>query len=182
MADEGSLHRRMLARDVTALAEIYRHLAPEVFAAALRVTNDRQAAEDVTQETLLDLWRRPECFDPGVGGLRPWLRAVARNRSIDWIRRQEAVRKRDCAHLTRHSEPVLDVGDHVQALMTTERVRHALAQLTEPERTPIRLAYLHHRTYRQVAEDLEIAEGTIKTRIRSGLRHLSVALRDEQPA
>ena len=68
MSEEGQLHRRLLDRDITSVAEIYDHFGPGVFAVALRVTTDRQAAEDVTQETLLDLWSRPERFDPARGG------------------------------------------------------------------------------------------------------------------
>ena len=177
---ERSLHERMMARDISALAEVYGRFAPGVCAVALRVTTDRHAAEDVTQDTLLDLWRRPERFDPDRGGLRPWLATVAHNRSVDWIRREQAARGRDRRDLEFARQPVPDVCDEVQAVMTAERVRGALSALPEPERTPIRLAYFGGRSYRQVAEELDMPEGTVKSRIRSGLRRMSQTMYGEQ--
>jgi RNA polymerase sigma factor (sigma-70 family) len=176
---ERRLHQRLLSRDMAALAEAYDQYGAIVFGVALRVTTDRHAAEDVTQETLLDLWRRPERFDPDRGALRPWLATIAHNRSVDWIRREQAARGRDRRNGELLSVDVPDIGDDVQAVMTAERVRMALAALPEHERVPIHLAYLGGRTYRQVAEDLDVPEGTIKSRIRSGLRRLSQTMYGE---
>jgi RNA polymerase sigma factor (sigma-70 family) len=173
-SDDRRLHQRLLSHDIAALAETYDRFAPTVFGVALRITHDRQAAEDVTQEVLLGVWRRPERFDPGRGALRPWLAAIAHNRSVDWIRREQAARGRDRCHLDMVlTGEVPDVDVDVQAGMTAERVRRAVSALPEWEQTPIRLAYFNGRSYRQVAADLDISEGTIKSRIRSGLRHLS---------
>jgi RNA polymerase sigma factor (sigma-70 family) len=179
-ADEHRLRDLLLDRNVAALAEIYDGFAPTVYGIALRVTNDRQAAEDVTQDVLLDLWRRPERFDPERGGLRPWLATIAHNRSVDWIRRQQSARGRDRADLERSLvEPVPGADIDVEARMTAERVRAAVAELPESERTAIGLAYFSGRSYRQVAVDLATPEGTIRSRIRSGLRHLSLAMYGE---
>jgi RNA polymerase sigma factor (sigma-70 family) len=117
--EEHRLHRLLLDRNVGALAEVYDGYAPTVYGIALRVTNDRQAAEDVTQDVLLDLWQRPERFDPDRGGLRPWLATIAHNRSVDWIRRQHSARGRDRVHLERSlHEPVPGADSDVQARMT----------------------------------------------------------------
>jgi RNA polymerase sigma factor (sigma-70 family) len=170
---ERSLHGRLLLRDVAALAEAYDQFGSVIFGVALRVTTDRHAAEDVTQETLLDLWRRPERYDPERGALRPWLATIAHNRSVDWIRREQAARCRDRRNGELLFEEIPDIGDDVQAAMTAERVRLALSALPEHERMPIGLAYFGGRSYRQVADDLGVPEGTIKSRIRSGLHRLS---------
>lgn len=170
---EHALHQRLLARDVTALAEVYDQFASTVFGVALRVTCDRQAAEDVTQDTLLDLWRRPQRFDPGRGPLRPWLATIAHNRGVSWIRREQAARRRDLGNDRTMAKLVADIGDDVQAVMTAQRVRLALVDLPDLERDAIGLAYFGGRSYRQVAVELDVPEGTIKSRIRSGLHHLA---------
>jgi RNA polymerase sigma factor (sigma-70 family) len=172
------LHARLLSHDPLALGEVYDRFGPLVFDAALKVTADHHAALDVTQETMLELWRRPELFCPERGGLRPWLTTIAHNRAIDWIRREQAARRRDRRDALVVAQ-VPDIADDVQAVMSAERVRCAILALPEPERTPIQLAYFGGRTYRQVAESLDLAEGTVKARIRAGLRHLSQTMRGE---
>jgi RNA polymerase sigma factor (sigma-70 family) len=167
------LHQQLLTHNIDALAQVYDEYGPVVFGISLRVTAIRQAAEDITQEIVLDLWRRPERFDPAVGGLRPWLATVAHNRSVDWIRREQAARRRDQRHEERdHGDPVPDIDEQVQASITAERVRQAVAALPVRQRTPICLAYFAGRSYRQVAEDLDMPEGTVKSQIRAGLHHL----------
>jgi RNA polymerase sigma factor (sigma-70 family) len=178
--DESRLHDLLLDHNIAALAEVYDRFASTVFGVALRVTNDLKAAEDVTQDVLLDLWRRPGRFDPERGGLRPWLATIAHNRSVDWIRQNQAARSRDRACLERSLlGEVPDADCDVEARMTAEQVRAAVAALPEVERLPIEMAYFSGRTYRQVAVDLGAPEGTITSRIRSGLRHLSLAVYGE---
>jgi RNA polymerase sigma-70 factor (ECF subfamily) len=172
-AGDHHLHQRLLAGDVGALAEAYDQFAAMIYSIALRVTRDRQAAEDVTQDALLELWRRPQRFDPDRGGLRPWLATIAHNRSVDWIRHEQAARGRDLRNDRLLLEAVPDIGDDVQATMAAERVQTALSGLPEGERRAIRLAFFGGLSYRQVAQDLDLPEGTIKSRIRSGLHHLS---------
>jgi len=173
---ERSLHQRLLTGDVSALADAYDAYAAIVYSVSMRVTGDRQAAEDVTQDTLLELWRRPQRFDPLRGPLRPWLATIAHNRSVDWIRHEQAARGRDLRNERVMASQVPDVGEDVQATMTARRVQVALSGLPECERRAIRLAFFGGLSYRQVAENLDIPEGTIKSRIRSGLNRLSRTL------
>jgi RNA polymerase sigma factor (sigma-70 family) len=177
LLEERHLHRRLMARDPPALAEVYDQFSPAVFGVALRVTSDRSAAEDVTQSVFVELWRQPERFDPDQGSLRPWLAAIAHHRGVDWLRQQQAAGR--C--LTPPAELAVppDVTEAVEAVLMGERVRAALARLPEEERIPIRLAYFGGRTYSDVAVDLGLSESTVKARIRTGLRRMATTLQPE---
>jgi RNA polymerase sigma-70 factor (ECF subfamily) len=169
----------MVAGDLRALTELYDQFASVVFGVALRVTTDRHAAEDITQAVFLDLWRSPDRYDPRRGPLRPWLATVAHHRGVDWLRREQAVHRRELDDGRGRLAPLPDIGDIVETVLLAERVRMAVAALPDEERVPISLAYFGDRTYRQVAEDLGIAEGTIKSRIRTGLGSMAKALHSE---
>lgn len=160
------------------LAEHYRRHSSLVFGVAVRLTGDRRAAEEVTQAVFLDLWRRPERFDPTRGSLATWLATLAHHRSVDLLR-QEAARKRREAKDPTGIDRWPGVEETVAATLAAERVRRALDDLSEPERTAIILAFYGGRSYRQVASELGVAEGTIKSRIRSGLQRLARALHEQ---
>jgi RNA polymerase sigma factor (sigma-70 family) len=162
---------RLMAGDEGALGECYDQYASFVYGLALRVVRDAKAAEDLTQDVFLCLWERPEVFDPAKGALRTWLGTLAHRRAVDHVRREEARRRRDDSVMSRVT-PTPDVEEMVLALVTAERVREALDELPSEQRTAIELAYFDGKTYRQVALLLEQPEGTIKSRIRTGLMRL----------
>ncbi len=164
--------------DQSCLAEIYRRHGSPAFGLAARVTGDRAAAEDVVQEVLLALWRRPERFDPTRGSLRSLLLSMVHGRSVDLVRSREARRRRELRDANESQALSVDIDRHAWDLVVRDQVATALATLAENERRPIELAYFDGRTYKEVAEMLEIPEGTIKSRIRSGLSHLRLALSD----
>ena len=172
---------RLLARDESALGEVYDQYSSFVYGIAFRVIGDARAAEDVVQDVFLKLWESPDGFDPARGSLRTWLGTLAHRRAVDHVRREEAKRRtalRDAAR----SPVAPDVEEMAMALVTAERVRAALATLPEEQREAIQLAYFGGRTYREVAEQLGIPEGTAKSRLRLGLRRIAGALeRTEQP-
>ena len=170
---------RRLGGDEAVLADIYQRHGSVVFNLAMRVTRDRSAAEEVTQAVFLDVWRRPERFDPTRGSLRSWLAMLAHHRSVDWVREEAARRRRELRCFETRVAHLPDLEDTVAATLGAERVRCALSDLCETERTAIGLAYFGGRTYRQVAQELGVPEGTVKSRIRTGLAHLATALRSE---
>lgn len=173
------LRERLIERDPLALAEVHDEFHHSVLGVAMRVTRHRQTAEDVAQEVFLVLWRRPESFDPDRGSMRTWLFTVARRRAIDAVRVEEAARRRNNQDSRRHIEHVPDVGDSFEASQSAVSLWAAVARLDENRRRAIMLAYLEGRSYRQVAADLGVAEGTVKSRIRAGLRELAIALPSE---
>jgi RNA polymerase sigma-70 factor (ECF subfamily) len=180
-ADESDvrLHGRLVGGDDDALAEAYDSWSALVYSIALRITRDTGGAEDITQDVFLHLWERPETYDPQRGALRTWLCVVARGRSLDWVRRIQ-VRARNqsrIAAMTMTAEPEVDEALIWQT--EAKAVREAVQALPEPIQDAIRLAFYGQRTYRDVALDLAIPEGTAKSRLRRGLSTLADQLAAE---
>ncbi len=161
-----------------ALAEAYRRHAGAVFGLARRLLSDPARAEEVVQEVFLRLWNDPDRFDPGRGSLRSYLLAQCHGRSVDILRSDTARRRREENDLRRTAESGYDLEREVWDLTLAEHVRDALGQLPDGEREAIRLAYLGGLTYREVAVRLGEPEGTVKSRIRSGLKRLRGELID----
>jgi RNA polymerase sigma-70 factor (ECF subfamily) len=155
-----------------ALAEVYRRHGGAVFALARRVTNQANVAEDVVQEVLLKLWSHPDRFDPDRGSLRSFLLTQAHSRSVDFVRSDSARRRREDTDAVRTAEAGYDVERQVWDLAMADHVKEALAVLPDDERRAIELAYFGGHSYREVAVMLDQPEGTVKSRIRVGLRKL----------
>jgi RNA polymerase sigma-70 factor (ECF subfamily) len=175
---EDELHVRLAAGDETALGDLYDQFAAYVYGLALRITASEAAAEDVTQEVFVSMWERPGMFDPARGSLRSFLGTLAHRRAVDWVRREAAERRRRERDSHRDLLPP-DVGELASALVLAEELRAAVEELPPEQRVAVRLAYFGGRTYRQVAEELGLPEGTVKARLRSALRRLAHALDPE---
>jgi RNA polymerase sigma-70 factor (ECF subfamily) len=172
---EHDVRARLIARDHGALTELYDQFGSYVYGLAARVIGDRRAAEDITQDVFLSLWERPEAFEPDRGRLRTFVGTLAHRRAIDFVRREEARRRRstrDAASML----PIPDVDELAMAIVTAEQVRAEVERLPAEQRQAIELAYFGGRTYRQVADELGIPEGTAKSRMRLGLRRIADAL------
>ena len=152
-----------------ALAEVYRRHAGAVFALARRLLADRTLAEEIVQEVFLRLWNDPDRFDPGRGSLRSYLLAQCHGRSVDLIRSESSRRRREEKELTLAAEAGYDLEHEVWDMAVADRVKATLQTLPEGEREAILLAYFGGHTYREVADLLGTPEGTVKSRIRSGL-------------
>jgi len=175
MASDSMLVVAVSRRDQAALAELYRRHAGSVYCAALRVLSIRPLAEEVVQDAFLRLWRSPERFDPDRGSLRSFLLAHSHGRAVDVVRSEVARRRREeriAPELTAAEAPMDEILDFVVA----GRVREAVATLCDAEREAISLAYFGGHSYVGVAALLGVPEGTIKSRIRSGLARLRIAL------
>jgi RNA polymerase sigma-70 factor (ECF subfamily) len=159
-----------------ALAEIYRRHAGSVFGLARRVLTDRVLAEEVVQEVFTQLWNHPERFDPERGSLRAFLLAHSHGRSVDLLRSEVSRKLREQREARLAAESGPDIEHEVWEMSVAEQVRRALGVLSPDERKAIELAYFGGHTYREVANLLHQPEGTIKSRIRAGLRRLRGAL------
>jgi RNA polymerase sigma-70 factor (ECF subfamily) len=160
-----------------ALAEVFRRHGGAVYALAARVMNDKGAAEEVLQEVMLKLWSQPDRFDPDRGSLRSFLLTQTHSRAIDTLRSGNSRRKRENTDFSRsRAEGGYDLEREVWDLTMSEHVKGSLQSLPDGERDAIELAYFGGYSYREVALMLEQPEGTVKSRIRSGLRRLRTAL------
>jgi RNA polymerase sigma-70 factor, ECF subfamily len=173
MTTDAELAARIVSRDRSALEAAFKDLGGAVKSVAGRVLRDDVLAEDVAQETFLALWNAPEKFDPARGSLRTFLLTIAHRRAVDLIRSEVARSNREARP---PDEQHYDVADEAWTLVLSGKVRQALDQIPDGEREAIALAYFDGLTYVEVAERLGQPEGTVKSRIRSGMGRLSVLL------
>lgn len=177
-ADDRAIAARLAAGEADALGAIYRAHGGMVFGICQRVLQNRALAEDVTQDVFTFLWEHPERFDPSLGTLRAWLGLLAHRRSVDRVR-SESRRARNEARGDRCDGVESSADDCIAAAWMSSRVRAALDQLPAEQREVVVLAYYGDRTYLQVAEELDLPEGTVKSRVRLALKKLNALLRPE---
>jgi RNA polymerase sigma-70 factor (ECF subfamily) len=162
--------------DQEALAEVYRRNAGPVFGLARRVLADAAVAEEVVQEVFLRLWHEPGRYDPERGSLRTFLLSQVHSRSVDMLRSDTARRQREVRDARSTASGQYDVEHEFLDIAVAEGVRDAMGVLQPGERSAIELAYFGGHTYREVASILGEPEGTIKSRIRSGMRRMQSSL------
>ena len=176
--EDKALISRLLERDEGALREVMSTYGGLVFAMAKRVVADPTMAEEVAQDAFLALWRRPSSYNSDRGSLQSFLLGVTRNKAIDLVRHEESLKKTKVALITEAeatsegesgNEPVVGMEER-------DELRAALSSLSDVQREAVVLAYFGGRTYREVAEELGIPEGTAKTRLRDGLSKLRQVL------
>jgi len=155
-----------------ALAEAYRRHAGAVFGLARRLLTDHARAEEIVQEVFVRLWNEPDRFDPERGTMRSFLLANAHGRAVDLIRSETSRRRREQRESSLTADAGYDIAREVWDLALAGHVRDALEALEDGERSAIELAYFGGLTYREAALELGEAEGTVKSRIRTGLKKL----------
>ena len=171
----GTLLSRAGRGDQAAFGELYDALAPSLHGVVLKVVRDPAQSEEVTQEAFIELWRLAPRYDASRGTVRSWASTIAHRRAIDRVRSEQAGRDRTERESQKRPIQDNDVAEQVVANIDGTRVRKALERLTEIQRQALELAYFGGHSYREVALLLDVAEGTIKTRIRDGM----IRLRDE---
>jgi RNA polymerase sigma-70 factor (ECF subfamily) len=170
-ADE--LLTRVATGDEQAFAALYDVVSGPVLGVTTRVLRDRGQAEEVTQEVLLEVWRKAARYRPESGSALAWVVTIAHRRAVDRVRsRQAAGDREDRAGRLMEQRPFDEVSESTMAGVERQRVRHCLAGLTEVQRDTIVLAYYNGYTYAEVAEVVRVPLGTVKTRIRDGLIRL----------
>jgi RNA polymerase sigma-70 factor (ECF subfamily) len=170
MREDVALLRRIQDGDKGAFRDLAAKIAPAAMAVATRVTANRDLAEEAVQEAFVDVWRKCDRYDVRKGGLRQWVLGVVHHKAVDAVRRERAIT--DVS--PKGPEPVAAPDPEEAGWMSDRRKRvlKAIEQLSPAQREAIMLAYFGGLTYRQVAEQLRIPEGTAKSRLRDGLMTL----------
>lgn len=178
-AEDAALLARIVDRDERAVEALYARYSGPLYSLAYQVTGAERFAQEVVQEVFVAVWNQAARFDPTRGSLGPWLFSMARHKAIDLVRREQNHRKRAAAESDMELEVAPDdVAHEAWTNVRRERVREAIAQLNEIQRTALELAFFSGLTHVEVAERLGIPLGTAKTRIRTALLKLRDALGD----
>ncbi|WP_322815818.1 sigma-70 family RNA polymerase sigma factor [Chloroflexus sp.] len=170
----------IVQREEAALGELYDRYASLVYAIALRITGDRQTAEEVMQDVFQNIWQTAGGFRRQTGAVAGWIIGISRYRAIDTLRsKRERGRSRELTGIeaSPHPSTSSDIEHDVEQRILHEAVRAALADLPLPQRQAIEMAYYGGLTQVEIAERLGEPLGTIKTRLRLGLTKLRELLR-----
>ncbi len=178
LADE-DLMPLVAAKDAAAFEVFYDRHAGAAYSLAYRIVGDRQAAEDVTQEALISIWRSGARFDRARGSVRGWTLGIVRNRAIDLLRRDSgrAPKLAFDAEEILEQRPSEDLTD-VEALRreTAREVRGALGGLPDDQSKVIQLAFFGGFSHSEIAKMLGEPLGTIKGRMRLGMEKIRGSL------
>jgi len=138
-----------------------------------RVVRDPAQSEEVAQEVLIEVWRSAARFDARQGSAMAWIMTLTHRRAVDRVRTAQAAAVRDHkVGLGSYTPPFDEVSEQVERRLEREQVRRCLHQLTELQRESVTLAYYRGYTYKETADLLGTALGTVKTRLRDGLIRL----------
>jgi RNA polymerase sigma-70 factor (ECF subfamily) len=166
------LLKAIAARDEAALAQLYDRYDRILFGLLMRILNNREEAEDVLQETFLQVWRKAADFDETRGRPFTWLVTLGRSRAIDRLRTLASRERIAEAGAREVSEAISDAA--TDAFKSEQRglVSNALAKLPDEQKGPIMLAYFDGLTQSEIATRLGAPLGTVKTRMRTGMIRL----------
>lgn len=176
--------QRIAGKDTAALGVLYDRYGRLVYSVAYRILGSTATAEEVTFDVFHRAWERADGYRVDRGTVRSWLAGVTRNRSIDLLRRQRS----RAEHLTVQWADVLPEPpaptpnpEKTAALnLQKQRVRAAVAELPDAQQEVLALAYFQGFSHQEIADQTGIPLGTVKTRLRLGLKKLQFLLQDEQ--
>ena len=172
------LMRGVIAQDIPAFEEVHRRHGPLAFRVAHRMVRERAAAEDVTQEAFLGLWRGAAKFDPTRSPLRSWLLLMVRSRGIDHIRRA----RNHSTHLLldeiheEHLQAPEQTDAEADVREQTREIRELVSAIPLKQRQVVELVYYREMTHAEIATKLGLPLGTVKGRLRLAHEKLHRAL------
>ncbi|WP_378146242.1 sigma-70 family RNA polymerase sigma factor [Cnuibacter sp. UC19_7] len=163
--------------DQQAFSALYDRTASRVLGLVQRLLIDHAQSEEVTQEVFLEVWRTAPRFDATRGSTMSWLLTMGHRRAVDRIRSSQSSHDRDERIGIRDLDSAYDVvAETAEIRIENERVKRALAQLTELQRQAIEMAYYGGLTHTEISATLSVPVGTVKTRLRDGMIRLRDAM------
>ena len=178
----GELSRLIVAiaarKDREAFASLFEHFAPRVKSYMARLGAAPEAAEELAQETMLIVWRRAEAYDPEKAAASTWVFAIARNLRIDVARRENRAPTRDDPAFHISAEPTPD--SVFSAGEDEARVSAAIATLPTEQARVIKLSFFSDKPHSEIAEELRLPLGTVKSRLRLAMLRLRAILEESQ--
>ena len=173
---DGELLRRIAAaRDAEAFALFYDRFAAKVYGLLLKLLRNRTDADDVLQETFLQVWKQADRFDPARSVPEGWLLMIARSRALDRLRKRPTTSATAIPEVPLLVEP----SAGLQREEAGRALHSGLAGLIAEQREPIRLAFFEGHTHEEIAAMLQLPLGTVKTRIRLGMIRLRDCFHEE---
>jgi RNA polymerase sigma-70 factor, ECF subfamily len=176
-ARDRDLVRRVRSGDEEAFRALFRRYGPQAKGLAYRVVRQRSLAEEIVQEAFLALWRNPASYKEDRGSFRTWLLSTVHHRAVDMVRREEAQRRRTLEQQATLEEDIADsVADRVDLVETRQRVRRALEDIPAAQRQILELMYFEGKTQAEIAAELDLPLGTVKSRTVLAMRRLRLLL------
>ena len=173
---------RLADGELDALEDLYDRYKTMAYSIAYRITNDASLAEDVVQEAFLGAWRNAARYVEGRGSVRTWLLAIVHHRAIDAVRRRRPTTEfPDVESSSPAALTLPDVWTEVSAGLDAQTIQIALATLSDVQREAIELAYFGGLTQQEIADRTATPLGTVKSRMRLGLRAMRRVLEGGAP-
>ncbi len=169
MLDYAAILSACAQKDRDALRRLYDDEAGRMISVAQRIVRRRELAEEVVQDTFVQIWRRAATFNPELGSGRSWIYAIMRNRALNLIRDGSREDLLDEGSLDSAREQLADIEDAFGRLAENSALRRCLEMLGTQKRTAILMAYVSGYTHGEIAASLSAPVGTIKSWIRRGL-------------
>jgi RNA polymerase sigma-70 factor (ECF subfamily) len=151
LTDDSVLWKKICRGEADEFDRFYSETAPRLFSFLHRVVGNRQVAEDIMQEAYMQLWRRPDRYQPNRGTLRAYLYGIARKQASEWWRKQ--------------SSQITSPEDITVPSAETDSVQDAFGRLTEEQQTLLWLREVEGQSYAELAQFLEIPIGTVRSRL-----------------
>jgi len=176
---EGELRKVAQSADRLAFKKLFEHFAPQIKAFLMKGIGsygDRSQAEEMTQEVMIKVWNKAGSFNSSKASLNTWIFTIARNTRIDFIRRNSRAERRidieDIWHEADSPEPIIDL----QQRRVEAQVRNALSSLPDEQALVLEKAFMESKSHNEIAIELGLPLGTVKSRIRLALSKLQILI------